>query len=499
MNARSVRIAALMLAALPLLFGFAAQRDEIPITTSSSEARALVQKAIGQMEALRFTDAVDNLKKAVDLDHDCAFGYYCLAVCATTPTEARTQIDKALALVGKVSDGEGMLIRSFEDQINGDQAGATATLKKLVAMYPKDKRAHFNYAGALYGMQQWPEAINELNAAIDIDHTYAPAFNLLGYAEIRANNLPKAEKALKDYVTLIPSEPNPHDSYAELLLKEGKYDESIASYQRALKLDPNFHSSVIGIANAYVFKGMPGEARKQLQGLYDNADDPGWKITALDEIASTYVSEGRFDQALEQLNKAHDLAVSLKDPMLIAEQLNHIGTTVLESSSFDATRGTYLKTKTPETAKVDQAATYFDDANRAVASSDLPRDVKTRTDAFTLVNKVEVALTKNDIPAAKSLSTQFDEAAKNDKDMDIQRYQHQIRGMIAMSEKRFPDAISELQQANLRNPLNLYRLSEAYEAAGNGAKAKELRSQIWSFNEDSFNLAFVRPLARPTE
>ncbi len=499
MNVRILRIAVFMLVALPLFLGIVSQRDQIPITTSSPDAKALVEKAVGQMENLRFSEAVDNLTKAVGLDHDCAFAYYCLAMCATTPTDARAQITKAVALADKVSDGERMLIQSFQSQLNGDMLGSTATLQKLVTMYPTDKRAHFSYAAALYNGRKYSDAITELHAAIDIDKTYAPAYNMLGYVEMRNGDLPAGEKALVQYITLVPNEPNPRDSYAELLLKEGKYDEAIASYQKALSIDPGFHSSAIGIANAYVFKGMPAEARKQLQQLYDDAPETGWKITALDEIASTYIHEGRYDQALEQLNKAHTLALAAKDPILVADQLNLIGTTVLQSSTIDATRGTFLKTRTPETVKIDQAVPYFDDANRVIASSDLPKDVKVRAETMALVNKVDVALLKNNVGSAKSFAAQFEEMTKNDEEMDVQRYRHQIRGMIAMADKKSDDAISELLQSNLRNPLNLYRLSEAYELADNVAKAKEVRAQIWSFNEDSFNLAFVRPLARPQE
>ena len=51
---------------------------------------------------------------------------------------------------------------------------------------------------------------------------------------------PNAEAAFKKYIELIPNDPNPYDSYAELLLKMGKFDDSIAQYRKALAIDPNF-------------------------------------------------------------------------------------------------------------------------------------------------------------------------------------------------------------------------------------------------------------------
>ena len=47
---------------------------------------------------------------------------------------------------------------------------------------------------------------------------------------------PNAEQAFRKYIELIPNDPNPYDSYAELLLKMGKYDEAKALYERGLKM-----------------------------------------------------------------------------------------------------------------------------------------------------------------------------------------------------------------------------------------------------------------------
>ena len=44
--------------------------------------------------------------------------------------------------------------------------------------------------------------------------------------------------------------------------------------------------------------------------------------------------------------------------------------------------------------------------------------------------------------------------------------------MIALAEKNYDQAISELALANLQNPANLYLLGEACQAKGNEAKAK---------------------------
>jgi tetratricopeptide (TPR) repeat protein len=41
----------------------------------------------------------------------------------------------------------------------------------------------------------------------------------------------------------------PSYSYAELLMKTGRFEESIKNYEKALAVDPNFVASYIGIGN----------------------------------------------------------------------------------------------------------------------------------------------------------------------------------------------------------------------------------------------------------
>ena len=73
--------------------------------------------------------------------------------------------------------------------------------------------------------------------------------------------LPDAERTFKKYIDLLPTDPNPYDSYGELLMEEGKFAESIKSYEKALKIDPNFVASFIGIGNDQMFAGRGADAR----------------------------------------------------------------------------------------------------------------------------------------------------------------------------------------------------------------------------------------------
>ena len=76
--------------------------------------------------------------------------------------------------------------------------------------------------------------------ATEINPKFSPAYNSLGYAYRPLEKYAEAETAFKKYIELIPDDPNPYDSYAELLMKTGRFDESIAQYRKALSVDQHF-------------------------------------------------------------------------------------------------------------------------------------------------------------------------------------------------------------------------------------------------------------------
>ena len=62
--------------------------------------------------------------------------------------------------------------------------------------------------------------------------------------------------------------------------------------------------------------------------------------------------------------------------------------------------------------------------------------------------------------------------------------------MIALAEKDYDKAISELGQASQQNPQNLFRLAQAYEGKGDAAKAAAFNSL------PQMNYAFIRTKAK---
>jgi tetratricopeptide (TPR) repeat protein len=127
MNSKTLIIFGLLIS----LFNCNPARHEIPITTSSDEARELFVKGRDMWECREQDKANEFLRKAVELDPDFALAY----VYYEMPAWAF----KAGQLMDKVTPGEKLFIKGGLAYVSGDFQQAEIHYDSLVQMYPKDK------------------------------------------------------------------------------------------------------------------------------------------------------------------------------------------------------------------------------------------------------------------------------------------------------------------------------------------------------------------------
>ena len=159
---------------------------------------------------------------------------------------------------------------------------------------------------------------------------YSTAFNILGYAYRQNEAYSDAENAFKKYIELIPNDPNPYDSYAELLLKMGRFDEAITQYNKALAIDPNFLNSHFGIAAALAYQGKASDAQAELQKMTQKARSDGERRTALFGQMVVALDSGKLDQALAEVEKQYALGEKNNDVPAMTGDLQLKGNILLE-------------------------------------------------------------------------------------------------------------------------------------------------------------------------
>jgi tetratricopeptide (TPR) repeat protein len=457
-----------------------APRDtKIPITTSSEEARKEFVTARDMTERLLATESIAHYDKAIALDPAFALAELNRAGVSATGKEFFEHLAKAVSLSGRASNGERLLILATEAGANNDTAKQKELLGQLEAAYPNDERAHFNVGGFYFGQQDFPKAIEHYQKATELAPTYSPAFNLLGYAYRQNGDYANAEQAFKTYIALIPNDPNPYDSYAELLLKMGRFDQSIEQYRKALAVDGNFMASHAGIAAALTYQGKPTEAAAELTKVAEKARNDGERRIATFGLTVIAVDSGRLDDAVAEVDKQYAIAEKTKDVPAMTADLQLKGNLLIEAGKAAA------------------ASTQYEQLLKMTEESNLSPQFKENARLVHHQNLARVSLAEGDVAGAKTHADAFMKGAETRGNPVQVRQAHALAGTIALQEKKYDEALQHLGQAGSQDPAVLYRSCLAREAKGEHAQAKQLCTQAADFNSlPLVNYALVRNKAK---
>src|ERR1044072_2464413 len=451
---------------------------KIPITTASEEARKEFLLGRDLNEKLLIQDSIAHFDKAISLDPNFAWAELNRSAVSPTGKEFFDHLKKAVSLADKASNGEKLLILGTEAGANGEPAKQKEYLEQLVKAYPNDERANFALAAYYFGQQDFPNAIQYYKKATDLEPKFSSAFNLLGYAYRQNVDYSNAEAAFKKYVELIPNDPNPYDSLAELYLKMGKFDDSITQYRKALEINPNFINAHQGIGMALLYKGKADEAAAVIAKIDGKARSDGERRTGLVALTVVDVAGGEWDTAWADVDKQYALGEKTSDVPAMTGDLQLRGNILLEMGKYD------------------DARTQFEKLLKMTEESNLSEQIKENARMFQHYNLARVALGKQDLATAKKEAESFRQGTETAKRPLQIKQAHQLLGMIALEEKDYDKAVSELQQANKQNPYDLYRLCQAYQGKNDAAQTKEFCGKAANFNSlPAIQYAFVRTKA----
>ena len=302
------QIGALLLACILCTCGPQKPSTDIPITTASEDARTVFLDGRDKLENSELEKAAVLFDQAIQKDPQFALAYLYRAQSGGGYAVAQENRDKAVALIGTVTPGEQLVIKYMVARANAQTAQAKLYLDSLLVAFPMDKRIQM-MAGLYYrSLADVKNAVTYYEKAVALDSTYAPAYNLLGYDYMSLEKPEAAEKAFKTYMRLLPTLPNPVDSYAEFLRMSGRYDESISQYNKVLKMDPTFTGSISGIGDCYLRKGDTKKAREYYREFIEKSPQINTKLVGYYSLAATYVQEGNIPEAVKILQERRAVA-----------------------------------------------------------------------------------------------------------------------------------------------------------------------------------------------
>ena len=463
-----------------VLSGCTTQKDtgKVPITTSSEEAKKEFLRGRELAEAIRPRESTEAYLRAVALDSNFAMAHLNLAGGTLSAKESFAHLMKAIALAGNVSEGEKLIILAAEAGLNNDLAKQQQCYDRLIAAFPNDERVLYMVGDFHSGRREHAKAIEYLKKATELAPQFALPNNSLGYSYSGMKNYAESEKAFKKYAELVPDNPNPLDSYAELLMKTGKFDESIATYRKALEKDPHFYFSHLGIAANYLYKEKPDDAEAQLKKMYESAPDDFTRRNALFGLMTVYVDGGKWELALAEVEKQYAMGEKAGDNIQMVSSL--------------WTRADILRWM----EKYDEAFAMYKKVAEIVETGDYPEAMKENTRRGFHNSAARVLALKKKFAEAEREADAYRADMEALKDPSSIKAAHALTGVIALEQKRYDKALLELGQADQEGVSVLYRTALAYLGKNDRPKAKELLTTVVQWNPAlSLDYAFIRQKA----
>lgn len=451
---------------------------KVQITTSSEEARSAYLEGRSLLERLRPADARPLFEQAVAADPSFALAHLGVANTAPTNQEFFEAAGRAAELAPTASEGERLQVEAFMAGVNGEPEKQLILLAELEELFPDDERVQ-QQLGTYYFFtrQDYVAAVGHFERAIAIEPGFSPAYNLLGYSRRFLGDFDGAEEAFRRYTELIDSEPNPYDSYAELLMKMGRFDESIANYRKALEIDPSFVNAYAGIASDLMFEGRSEEARAVLDELRAIAANDGQRRLACTWAAVSYLHEGDYDGALSEVERRQEIAAATNDFGAIAQDRNFAGDILLAAGRPDDAEQAYR-----ECVEMSAASQATDDVKEAVRRN-------------LLYDLARVALARGEMERAQELTSQYREQVE-ERRIPAELWQvSELDGMIAAAQSDWYAATSAFSSANQQNPRVLFAMAQALSAAGQDRTARETCLDVVAFNQLNVNYGYVRRAA----
>jgi Flp pilus assembly protein TadD len=244
------------------------------------------------------------------------------------------------------AESYGLFDRAWALAQKGDDEAAIAGWKKVLAINPRDAKAHNNLGVSLSRKGRFDEAVPHFEKALEINPEYQEVHTNLGRALIELGRFDQAISHFRKVLEANARQPEAHNGLGVALMREGKIGEAIVHWEKAIELDDAFVQAHYNLGNALYY--LRGDARQALthwrkvlslepdhlpvlnQAAWVLATSPkaslrnsaeaiqfaqrarqltaGREPAVLDTLAAAYAEAGRFPEAVESARQALALA-----------------------------------------------------------------------------------------------------------------------------------------------------------------------------------------------
>jgi tetratricopeptide (TPR) repeat protein len=389
--------------------------------------------------------------------------------------------------MAKASDGERVLLEFNKLFLTNNFDAQLALAKQLTDKYPNAPRAWMLLAAAQAALNQFEEQRATLTKVIELAPGFVPAPFALGASYLFNNprDFAKAEKYYRQAIALAPGTDTFYWSLGDVYRASNKLADARRYYKLALQLDPHDQTAPLKLGHVNSFLGNFDEARKD----YDRGIEAGGAANAgfIAPFKSfTWVYAGEPAKAIQSLEKL-----------------------VADIDGFGAGKDQVLNAKVGALTSAAQVALHNglnSDAERVLAARTALMRENAKlvgTPEFANIQETQVAFfdgqlaaAKGDFKAAAKLAQKVADLVKSENNPRKLEPYHELSGLLALRQKNFKKAVTELRLADQTQLHNKFLLAQALDATNAKDEAKRLYQEVAENNFNTVDFALLRAEAK---
>jgi serine/threonine protein kinase/Tfp pilus assembly protein PilF len=434
-------------------------KDIGQVTTSSPEAYHFYLEGRKLYSQGQWEQSVALMEKAIALDPGFAMAFRSMAVSYRTmsrPDEMKKYLRKALDLSDRISEREKLLIQGdyYKDsESTYDQA--IEAYEKLVSLYPESAEAEAGNvnSGILYaGIEEWDKAIERYEAAIAAGTNFAYTYSNLAIPYMAKGEYAKAKTVLESGLDKFPENRlMGHFNLGMLYAFQGKFDLALNEADKAAAIDPTYTRGRFYHLMWDFVKAE--EVYKKWLGFIS----PGDHLLARQQLEYLYRTQGRFEEAKDQIRLGIDLAEKLKRDTDLVYLYYFLAYHHLRSGKYGEALEAAERAGTPQQISI--VDRIYGLEMKGWISAEMGKLAEARNTAEEIKKLVDTSPFKKGI-----------------------RHHHFLTGMIQLKAKNYSDAVESFKKAisllphpytwDTDDALYMYPLALAYYDSGNMPMAR---------------------------
>ena len=224
------------------------------------------------------------------------------------PSKAIDDLEKSVALWPQFTQSWVKAASVYMELANPQSA--FKAFDTAIETNPNDADAYYHRGQVYFILSDYNKAIENYEKSVEIDNSFSLAQIQLAVANYKNGNLGKSMALFRTAIKTFPEKSDVYTYYGELLMDQGKFEEAIEKFDKAIELDQgNQPPNVLPKINKALAVFQWKQDFQQAENLVRDAvsSDPDNDV-AVGTLAQLCLQQGKIQDAIESFEKSAQVA-----------------------------------------------------------------------------------------------------------------------------------------------------------------------------------------------